>query len=65
MQIILVYGNANEFRSLEIQLIIALWTMNCFASTRTFISDSWLPIRVCSLNSSPNLFLHFTGFLIN
>lgn len=65
MQIILVHGNANECRSLEIQPIIALWTMNSFASTRTFISDSWLPIRVCSSNSSPNLFLHFTGFLIN
>ena len=64
-QTILVHGNANEFGSLEMQLIIAPWTLHSFASICKFISQFLTPCVVCSLNSLLNLFLHFTGFLVN
>lgn len=62
MQIIVFVRNANELCSMEVQLIIALWTLVKYESICKFTSVYLFSLPVCPLNSP--LKLIFTYFLV-
>ena len=64
MQIIVFVRNANELCSVEMQLIIALWTLVKFASICKFTS-AYLSTCVSFEFSFEIVFYIFSGSLIN